>query len=85
MRWTLTSGIAAAILLTACGGASAPPSASERTPATQPASASPGETSGKARAADAAPEFAVTTFEGDRFTLADHMGMPVVINFFDSW
>ena len=34
---------------------------------------------------DCAPDFAVTSFEGDRFDLGDHAGRIVVINFFESW
>ena len=86
MRWTLKLGIVAAVLLAACEGTSTPPPSSDRaaTPQTPPAT-SPGEASGTDRAADAAPDVTVTTFQGDRFSLADHRGMPVVINFFDSW
>lgn len=34
-----------------------------------------------------APEhdFSVTTFAGDAFRLSDHLGTPVVINFWESW
>lgn len=38
-----------------------------------------------ARPPGAAPEFSVKTFDGDRFTLAEHRGTPVVINFWESW
>jgi len=33
----------------------------------------------------AAPMFSMTTFEGERFTLADHRGKIVVLNFWASW
>jgi cytochrome oxidase Cu insertion factor (SCO1/SenC/PrrC family) len=86
MRCALKAGIVAAVLLAACGDASTTPPTSDRvaTPQTPPAT-SPDEASGTDRAADAAPDVTVTTFQGDRFSLADHRGMPVVINFFDSW
>ena len=38
-----------------------------------------------ARADDAVPDFAVTTFDGEEFRLSDHVGTPVVLNFFESW
>ncbi|MQB00358.1 MAG: hypothetical protein GEU78_08720 [Actinobacteria bacterium] len=86
MQWALRAGLVATVLLTACGGTSTMPPAADRTPTPQtPPSASPDEASGADRAADAAPGFSVTTFEGDRFSLAGHRGVPVVINFFDSW
>jgi cytochrome oxidase Cu insertion factor (SCO1/SenC/PrrC family) len=30
-------------------------------------------------------DVAVTTFEGERFSLAEHRGTPVVLNFWESW
>jgi cytochrome oxidase Cu insertion factor (SCO1/SenC/PrrC family) len=86
MQWALRAGLVATVLLTACGGDSTMPPTADRapTPQTTP-SPSPDEASGADRAADAAPDITVTTFQGDRFSLADHRGMPVVINFFDSW
>ncbi len=36
-------------------------------------------------AADAAPDFTVTTFEGERFRLHEQAGTPVVLNFWESW
>jgi cytochrome oxidase Cu insertion factor (SCO1/SenC/PrrC family) len=76
--------------LSACGGATQPaePPSSATTqdpsPAEEPApeETQPGEVD---RPDDAAPDFSVTTFDGERFTLAEQTGMPVVINFFDSW
>jgi cytochrome oxidase Cu insertion factor (SCO1/SenC/PrrC family) len=41
-----------------------------------PASGSPGYR---------APDFTVTTFAGERFNLAAQKGMPVVLNFWESW
>lgn len=32
-----------------------------------------------------APDFSVTTFTGERFTLAQHHGKVVVLNFWESW
>jgi cytochrome oxidase Cu insertion factor (SCO1/SenC/PrrC family) len=32
-----------------------------------------------------APDFTVTTFEGERFSLAAQKGTPVVLNFWESW
>jgi cytochrome oxidase Cu insertion factor (SCO1/SenC/PrrC family) len=33
----------------------------------------------------AAPDFTVETFDGETFTLSEHRGTPVVINFWESW
>jgi cytochrome oxidase Cu insertion factor (SCO1/SenC/PrrC family) len=32
-----------------------------------------------------APDFSVTTFDGNRFSLAEQRGSPVVLNFWESW
>jgi cytochrome oxidase Cu insertion factor (SCO1/SenC/PrrC family) len=32
-----------------------------------------------------APDFTVETFDGETFTLSEHRGTPVVINFWESW
>lgn len=32
-----------------------------------------------------APDFTVTTFDGDRFSLGEQRGTPVVLNFWESW
>lgn len=34
---------------------------------------------------DAAPDFSVQTFTGERFRLSEHRGTPVVLNFWESW
>ncbi len=31
------------------------------------------------------PDFSVETFDGETFTLADHAGTPIVLNFWESW
>ena len=30
-------------------------------------------------------DFSVTTFDGETFTLSEHRGTPVVLNFWESW
>ena len=37
------------------------------------------------RNAGPAPDFAMTTFEGDTFQLSDHLGEVVIVNFWGSW
>lgn len=32
-----------------------------------------------------APVFTVETFDGEAFSLAEHRGTPVVVNFWESW
>lgn len=34
---------------------------------------------------DEGVEFTVTTFEGDRFSMREQRGTPVVLNFWESW
>lgn len=41
--------------------------------------------SGITRVEKPAPEFAMPTFDGGTFRLSDHLGKPVVINFWASW
>jgi cytochrome oxidase Cu insertion factor (SCO1/SenC/PrrC family) len=38
-----------------------------------------------AAGADRAPDFTVTTFTGEDFTLSEQKGKPVVLNFWESW
>ena len=35
--------------------------------------------------ANAAPDFTVETFTGERFSLGEQRGTPVVLNFWESW
>jgi hypothetical protein len=86
MRWALRLVLVAVVLLSGCGAGTRVPPASDR--ASNPQTPPPGsqdEPSAIDPDADAAPDITVTTFDGDRFSLTDHRGMPVVINFFDSW
>jgi cytochrome c biogenesis protein CcmG/thiol:disulfide interchange protein DsbE len=41
--------------------------------------------SGITRVEKPAPEFAMPTFDGGTFRLSDHLGKPIVINFWASW
>ena len=36
-------------------------------------------------AADPAPEFEIETFSGETFAIREELGMPVVLNFWESW
>jgi cytochrome oxidase Cu insertion factor (SCO1/SenC/PrrC family) len=89
-RWWVVGCAIAVITLSGCGSPAAPTTApqEEAGPSAPGSDRSPQESdTGTAdeRAPDAAPDFTVTTFDGDRFVLAEHAGIPVVINFFDSW
>ena len=62
--------------------------------ATDPAPAmSPTPTNGSAQnrnrspdpPANPAPDFTVTTFDGNHFSLSEQRGSPVVLNFWESW
>jgi hypothetical protein len=74
-------------LFVACGGSPSTPS-SGGTSLFGELKTSPAESPGKDRSGEgpyAAPDFTVTTFEGDRFRLGEHKGTPVVLNFWESW
>lgn len=68
-------------LVIACGGG-------EQTAGTIPPAAT-ADTAGSPAptpALEAAPDFSLTTFGGDTFTLSDHFGeLPVVLNFWAPW
>ncbi|HWL65465.1 MAG TPA: hypothetical protein VNP73_05770 [Actinomycetota bacterium] len=74
-------------LFVACGGSSSTPS-SGGTSLFGELKTSPAESPAKDRSGGggyAAPDFTVTTFEGEEFRLAVHKGTPVVLNFWESW
>jgi len=78
----------AAIFLAACG----PPDAvAVRSPGVEedrlevPDLEAPKADKGSAAPEDPAPGFSVTTFTGDRFSLGEQRGTPVVLNFWESW
>lgn len=84
------AGIAAVLLLSACGPSPSPPAQapvvvtpSAPAPAAEPAPAP------AAPAADApkpeVPTLVVDTFGGGKFTLAEHRGQWVVVNFWATW
>jgi cytochrome oxidase Cu insertion factor (SCO1/SenC/PrrC family) len=67
------------VLLSACGGTESPPRE-------KPAAGSPSNDSRSGRQSDGgAPDFNVETFSGERFSLAEQKGTPVVLNFWESW
>ncbi|CAN5657049.1 hypothetical protein BH24ACT26_BH24ACT26_22950 [soil metagenome] len=74
------------LLLGACGGASV---SEDSTPGPSSKSgdrSSRSENGDRDRAqSDAAPDFAVRTFTGETFRLAEQRGAPVVLNFWESW
>ena len=83
------AGVAAALALSACAGDPSPSrDAGARSPAATEKSAGDASTKNGVTATpveDPAPDFAVTTFEGDTFSLAEQRGTPVVLNFWESW
>lgn len=85
MRFVLASLCVAA--LAACSSPDVPDAAPDKPPISIPSS---GEGTKKDSRepecrSDCAPDFTVTSFEGERFVLSDHVGKIVVINFFESW
>ena len=84
--------LAVALIAAACGGDE--PQAGGDLGGSQPApSESPGDAnkdggrqeSDGAEPENLAPNFTVETFEGDTFRLSEHRGVPVVLNFWESW
>lgn len=74
----------AAALATACDDPDTARGVSQ--PATHPPpSAQTGPPSQQSSSTEAAPQFSITTFEGDTFSLAEHRGTPVVLVFWESW
>lgn len=69
------------VLATACG------STVEGDPVAAPDSApvEQGKEDKSGPRGNTAPDFTVTTFEGERFSLAEQRGTPVVLNFWESW
>jgi hypothetical protein len=93
MRNLLFLAISIALIGAACGsedpeaaarGSSPPPDAAA--PSTEPGDNDSGDQNGgDAEPEDLAPDFSVETFDGDTFKLSEHRGMPVVLNFWESW
>lgn len=84
MRKLLTA-LALVAASTACAAADEPAAA----PSPPSLSALPTEDNGSSVAAkspeDPAPDFTITTFDGERFSLGEQRGTPVVLNFWESW
>lgn len=84
---------AAVVLFGACGGANEVGPAATADSPTPVDDGAPiaRDRAGKSRKtepapnADLAPDFTVTTFEGERFRLSELRGTPVVLNFWESW
>lgn len=90
----IIGGLAAAVVLFgACGGGSEVGPAAKADPPTPVDDGAPiaRDSADKSRKtepapnADLAPGFTVTTFEGERFRLSELRGIPVVLNFWESW
>jgi cytochrome c biogenesis protein CcmG/thiol:disulfide interchange protein DsbE len=78
LRRASTGLTVAVVLLTACGGSApgAGPSGAEVTSGEAPAVPAAGE---------AVPDIEVRAFDGDRVSLVDYAGTPMVVNFWASW
>ena len=84
-RWMLITMLASSLIATGCG-TSEPPADVAEVPTEDRVTSPPANS----RPTDgdhawSGPDFTVTTFEGDRFTLSAQAGQPVVINFWESW
>jgi cytochrome oxidase Cu insertion factor (SCO1/SenC/PrrC family) len=85
--------VAAVVLVGACGGGNgvAPGAGTDTPTAVDGGAPIAGESTDESRKpkpppkADLAPDFTVTTFEGERFRLSELRGTPVVLTFWESW
>lgn len=85
MRRSLLALVAVTVLAAGCGTTTetASPEPPDR-------AGTPGASGSKAGRrekppANAAPDFTVETFTGQRFSLGEQRGTPVVLNFWESW
>jgi hypothetical protein len=93
MRNLLFLAISVALIGAACGsedpeaaGSRSSPPPDAAAPSVEPEDNDSGdESSEEAEPEDLAPDFSVETFDGDTFKLSEHRGMPVVLNFWESW
>jgi len=87
--------LAVALIAGACGDgepqAGRDRSAPQTAPSEEPEDANEGggqdgdQEGDEAKPEDLAPDFTVETFEGDTFRLSEQSGVPVVLNFWESW
>lgn len=82
MRSRLLIPMAVLVAAAGCGGMQQP---SPAAPPPERSAKSPGKETPQEARRDAAPDFTITTFTGDRFSLAEQRGTPVVLNFWESW
>ena len=79
------------LVLSSCGPSEAPTSPATGTRSRTPVSTEPSATASTSSSASPDPgndgdlNFVVETFDGGEFSLAQHRGMPVVLNFWESW
>lgn len=75
------------LALSACSAPEVPNAAPDDPPISVPSNGEGTKKDSREREcrSDCAPDFTVTSFEGERFVLSDHVGKIVVINFFESW
>jgi hypothetical protein len=94
LRSLIILAVAVAFIAAACGGDSPEASGDRSSPPSDAGASSPPDPGGKqdgkqngdqAEPEDLAPDFSVKTFDGDTFKLSEHRGMPVVLNFWESW
>jgi ABC-type glycerol-3-phosphate transport system substrate-binding protein len=97
MKWIRMSALLllVALVAAACGSESpeaggdqdtAPEATSPTTESENGGGKGGGKQNGdQAEPEDLAPDFSVATFDGDTFKLSAHRGMPVVLNFWESW
>ena len=75
-----------ALIAGACGAAQETP---ETAPGALPSSGTDDSSTSDGKKAappeEPAPDFSVTTFDGETFALGEQRGTPVVLNFWESW
>ena len=76
--------VALSMLAAGCG-TTTPTSPAAPGGSTEPPQTSKKKGGAQEPVANAAPDFTVETFAGERFSLGEQKGTPVVLNFWESW
>lgn len=88
LAWTISIAVAVALFGAACASSAgndplAGPPGDAGVKTAPPASGEGKKDRGKQ--GDSGHDFSVETFDGDTFVLSRYRGMPVVLNFWESW
>ncbi len=84
-RCLLLLALCFALVGSACDVAQETPAAPGALPSSRGTEPDRGGSKNTSRPEEPAPDFSVTTFEGETFSLGEQRGTPVVLNFWESW